>query len=97
MDVSGLLWTSVGDGLWTSVDISGSGLWTIVDVSGMMEQWGERQLGQRWSKSNKPGLGGSPGLLRGRFDVIFISWAAGRPGWPGRLVSLCGPGHWRRR
>jgi len=34
MDISGLLWTSVDDGLWTLVDISGSGRgrkWTLVD------------------------------------------------------------------
>ena len=38
MDGSGLLWTSVDDGLWTEVDISGEWTWTEVDVNG---QWSE--------------------------------------------------------
>ena len=41
MDVSGLLWTSVDDGLWTEVDISGEWTWTEVDVNG---QWSFRHL-----------------------------------------------------
>ena len=34
MDVSGLLWTLVDDGLWTEVDFSGEWTWTLVDFSG---------------------------------------------------------------
>ena len=46
MDISGLLWTSVDDGLWTSVDISGEWTWTQVDFSGQktevdVRQWSE--------------------------------------------------------
>jgi len=38
MDFSGLLWTSVDDGLWTEVDISGEWTWTEVDFSGQKSE-----------------------------------------------------------
>jgi len=41
MDGNGLLWTSVDDGLWTEVDISGEWTWTEVDLN---EQWSFRHV-----------------------------------------------------
>ena len=85
MDVSGLLWTPVGDGLWTSVDISGSGLWTSVDISGMMEQWGgSASSGSAGVKATSPDQEG----VRACFGGVLMSFLSvgRRVGLDGRVV-----------